>query len=123
MVEDFAETTAVRLKLESHPACAPELNPVEYLWGHWKHHELRICPKEFGQLSHRVIRTLRRMRRRPRLISAILETGGAVQMSLYYAGLHRLSGRYMSMGSRRGMSATRFATDVDIMAAFDVENH
>jgi transposase len=31
---------------------APELNPVEYLWAHWKHHELaNLCPKNFAGLS------------------------------------------------------------------------
>ena len=31
---------------------APELNPVEYLWSHWKQHELpNFCPTTFGQLS------------------------------------------------------------------------
>jgi hypothetical protein len=35
------------------PAYAPELNPVEYIWGYWKHHELpNFCPRDFGQLSH-----------------------------------------------------------------------
>ena len=35
------------------PGYAPELNPVEYLWSHWKQHELpNFCPQNFGQLSH-----------------------------------------------------------------------
>jgi transposase len=29
-----------RIDLEYLPAYAPELNPVEYIWGYWKHHEL-----------------------------------------------------------------------------------
>jgi transposase len=34
------------------PAYAPELHPVEYLWSHWKQHELpNFCPQNFGQLS------------------------------------------------------------------------
>ena len=60
-----------RLKLEFLPAYAPELNPVEYLWGHWKQHELpNFCPKDFGQLSHNARQALRRMRRRPTLVTA-----------------------------------------------------
>ena len=48
---------------------APELNPVEYIWGYWKHHELpNFCPRDFTQLSHQARRALRRMRRRPRLV-------------------------------------------------------
>jgi hypothetical protein len=35
------------------PGYAPELNPVEYIWGYWKHHELpNFCPRDFTQLSH-----------------------------------------------------------------------
>jgi transposase len=71
MVTEFIATTEGRLQLESLPAYAPELNPVEYIWGHWKHHEIpNFCPKDFEQLSNHAIRTLRKMRRRPRLITA-----------------------------------------------------
>jgi hypothetical protein len=31
---------------EGLPGYAPELNPVEYLWGYWKRHELpHFCPR------------------------------------------------------------------------------
>lgn len=41
-----------RLKPEFLPAYAPELNPVEYLWGYWKVHELpHFCPKTFSELT------------------------------------------------------------------------
>jgi len=44
---------------------------VEYLWGHWKQHTLpNVCPKDLWQLSEGARRTLRRLRRRPRLIGA-----------------------------------------------------
>jgi hypothetical protein len=47
---------------------APELNPVEYIWGYWKHHELpNFCPKTFTELSYHAIRALKRMRCRPNL--------------------------------------------------------
>ncbi|PYX75589.1 MAG: hypothetical protein DMG72_07020, partial [Acidobacteria bacterium] len=53
------------------PAYAPELNPVEYLWSHWKQYELPdFCPTTFGQLSHYARKALRRMRRRPTLVIA-----------------------------------------------------
>jgi len=53
------------------PAYAPELNPVEYLWGYWKHHALpNFCPRDFGQLGYEARRALRRMRRRPRLVTS-----------------------------------------------------
>jgi transposase len=60
-----------RLWVELLPAYAPELNPVEYLWSHWKQHELpNLCPQNFGQLSHYARKALRRMRQRPSLVIA-----------------------------------------------------
>ncbi len=40
MVWDFVRQQRGRLWLEFLPAYPPELNSVEYLWAHWKHHEL-----------------------------------------------------------------------------------
>jgi transposase len=74
MVWDFVRQQRGRLFLEFLPAYAPELNPVEYLWSHWKHHELpTFCPKDFGELSCQARRALRRMRRRPTLVSCLWE--------------------------------------------------
>ena len=71
LVKDFVTQHPARLQLEWLPAYAPELNPVEYLWGHWKDHELpNFCPKSFDELSEQGRRALRRMRRRPTLITA-----------------------------------------------------
>jgi transposase len=71
LVRDFVESHQGRLSLEFLPGYAPELNPVEYLWGHWKHHELpNLCPKDFWQLSQQARKALGRMRRRPRLVTA-----------------------------------------------------
>ena len=71
LVRGFVESQNGRLALEFLPGYAPELNPVEYLWGHWKHHELpNLCPKDFWQLSEQARKALRRMRRRPRLVTA-----------------------------------------------------
>jgi transposase len=71
MVWEFVEDLNGRIHLEYLPPYAPELNPVEYIWAHWKHHELpNLCPKDFWELSEVARRTLRRMRRRPRLITA-----------------------------------------------------
>jgi transposase len=70
-VWDFVQQQRGRLWLEFLPAYAPELNPVEYLWSHWKQHELpNFCPTTFGQLSHHARQALRRMRRRPALVIA-----------------------------------------------------
>ena len=71
LVKEFVASTNGRLELEFLPAYAPELNPVEYLWGHWKKHELpNFCPKNYGELSYQARRALRRMRRRPTLVTA-----------------------------------------------------
>jgi transposase len=69
LVQQWVASQRARLELERLPAYAPELNPVEYLWGYWKHHELpNFCPKNFAELSDHARRALRRMRRRPALV-------------------------------------------------------
>jgi transposase len=66
-----------RLELEFLPAYAPELNPVEYLWGHWKTHELpHFCPRDLWHLSTEARRALRRMRRRSTRVSAFWKHAG-----------------------------------------------
>lgn len=70
-VQQFVAAQGGRLQVERLPAYAPELNPVEYLWGYWKQHELpNFCPKNFGELSQHARQALRRMRRRPTLVTA-----------------------------------------------------
>ena len=69
LVQHCVAGQRARLELERLPAYAPELNPVEYLWGYWKHHELpNFCPKNFAELSDHARRALRRMRARPALV-------------------------------------------------------
>jgi len=71
LVKAFVAEQGGRLQLEFLPGYAPELNPVEYLWGYWKAHLLpNFCPKNFGELSYCARRALRRMRRRPTLVTA-----------------------------------------------------
>jgi len=73
-VWQFVQQQRGRLWLEYLPGYAPELNPVEYLWSHWKQHELpNFCPTTFGQLSDSARQALRRMRRRPTLVCAFWE--------------------------------------------------
>src|SRR5437899_10099386 len=65
-VWDFVRQQKGCLWLEFLPAYATELNPVEYLWSHWKQHELpNFCPSTFGQWSHYARQALHRMRRAP----------------------------------------------------------
>jgi transposase len=57
--------------IEWLPGYAPELNPVEYIWGYWKKHELpNLCAKDLVQLGYLGRQALRRMRRRPALVRA-----------------------------------------------------
>jgi transposase len=71
LVREYVDSLEGQIHLEYLPAYAPALNPVEYIWAYWKQHELpNVCPKDFWHLSETARRTLRRMRRRPRLITA-----------------------------------------------------
>lgn len=71
LVREYLDSLGGWIRMEYLPPYAPELNPVEYIWAYWKQHELpNVCPKDYWQLSEAVRRTLRRMRRRPRLITA-----------------------------------------------------
>lgn len=71
LVREYLESLAGHIWVEYLPAYAPELNPVEYIWGYWKQHELpNVCPKDYWQLSEGARKTLKRMRRRRRLIAA-----------------------------------------------------
>ena len=74
LVREFVARQRGRLTLDYLPAYAPELNPVEYIWGYWKHHALpNFCPRDFSQLSYHARQALRRMRRRPALVMAFWE--------------------------------------------------
>lgn len=80
-VKDFVAGQKGRLVLEFLPAYAPELNPVEYLWGYWKQHELpNLCPEDFAELSEEARQALKRMRRRPRLITTFWKQAGLFQV-------------------------------------------
>lgn len=71
VVRDFVAAQAGRLTLEWLPGYAPELNPVEHIWSYLKEHELpNLCPRELWQLSTAARDALRRMRRRPTLVTA-----------------------------------------------------
>lgn len=70
-VREFVDEQRGRIRLERLPAYAPELNPVEYIWGYCKQHELpNLCPKDFAQLSQAARRAFSRMRRRPPLVAS-----------------------------------------------------
>ncbi len=52
LVKSFLAELDGRIWLEKLPAYAPELNPVEYVWGYWKKHELpNFRPKDYAGLE------------------------------------------------------------------------
>lgn len=70
-VREYLAGLNQRITMEYLPSYAPELNPVEYIWGYCKQHQLpNVCPKNFLQLQNGARRSLRNMRRRPTLIAA-----------------------------------------------------
>lgn len=70
-VREYVAGTNGLIRLAYLPAYAPELNPTEYLWGHWKHHEIpNLCAATLSLLTHEARRALRRMQCRPSLIRA-----------------------------------------------------
>ena len=71
LVREFLDALDGQIVVEYLPAYAPELNPVGYLWGYWKHHQLpNVCPGDYWHLTKRARHTLRRLRPRPTLIRA-----------------------------------------------------
>ena len=71
LVKHDVASTRGRLVVERLPADAPELNPVEYRWGHLKTHELanRIVTQAWA-LSLEATAALRRLRRRRWIVAA-----------------------------------------------------
>ena len=68
---EFIELSEGHIVTQYLPPYALELNPVEYIWAYWKQHELpNVCPKDYGHLNWRARHALRRMQRKPRLLTA-----------------------------------------------------
>jgi transposase len=50
-VRDYVDSTEGEIVIETLPAYAPELNPVEYLWAWLKRHALaNFCPETLDEL-------------------------------------------------------------------------
>ncbi len=57
--------------MEYLPAYAPDLNPVEYIWGYLKHHAMPdFCAHNLVDLKARASRHVRPMQRRAPLVTA-----------------------------------------------------
>jgi len=71
LVRQHVEAQRGAIALEFLPAYAPELNPVEYIWGYLKQHAMpNFCARDLGHLAHRARRHLRSMQRRSTLVYA-----------------------------------------------------
>lgn len=71
LVKQYIASTRGRLAVERLPAYAPELNPVEYMWAHLKTHEIaNLLVTHAWELSLEATAALRKMRRRPSIITA-----------------------------------------------------
>lgn len=71
LVRAFVDTLKGAIQLERLPAYAPELNPVEYIWGYLKQHALaNFCAHDLAQLSEAARQKLRSMQRRTTLVTA-----------------------------------------------------
>lgn len=71
VVRDYVDSLQGAIHLETLPAYAPELNPVEYLWAWLKRHALaNYCPRNLDELACTARNKLRSAQRRTAIISA-----------------------------------------------------
>ena len=71
LVRGYIDSQSGAIAIERRPAYAPELNPVEYIWGYLKHHAMpNYCAADLGDVADRARRNLRSMQRRPTLVRA-----------------------------------------------------
>lgn len=66
-----SEASEGALRLTFLPAYAPELNPVEYIWGYYKEHKLgNLCADDLEHLGYFARNRLCSMQRRRTLMTA-----------------------------------------------------
>jgi transposase len=71
VVRDYVEALDGKIAMERLPGYAPELNPVEYLFGYAKQRELaNLCLDTIDKVRRYANRRLKSMQRRPALIRA-----------------------------------------------------
>lgn len=78
-VQEFLKHPSLRgsIHAEYFPAYAPELNPIEGLWQHMKHVELRNhISLDLEDLHGEVYLTLNRLRQKPRLVKSFFQGAG-----------------------------------------------
>ena len=71
VVADDLATTQGRVWVERLPGYAPEINPIEYLWGYAKGNDLaNFAPKELWELSRAARKAFARVRKVKRCLRA-----------------------------------------------------
>jgi len=71
VVADYLASTKGSVWVERLPAYAPELNPIEYLWGYSKGNDLaNFAPKELWELSRAARKAFSRVRKVKRCLRA-----------------------------------------------------
>lgn len=71
LVRQYVESQGGAIALEFLPPYAPELNPVEHIWGYLKSHAMpNFCAKDLVHLKKHAGSKLRSMQRRRTLVAA-----------------------------------------------------
>ena len=71
LVKAHVEAQHGQIMIDYLPAYAPDMNPVECIWGYLKHHAMpNYCARDLGDVAHRARSNLRSMQRRPTLVTA-----------------------------------------------------
>ncbi len=65
------------IRVVPFPPYAPELNPVDYVWGYIKYNRLaNFCPPSLDQLREQVTIELTRVKKRPDLLNSFFRAAG-----------------------------------------------
>jgi transposase len=71
LVRHYVEQQRGEIALEYLPPYAPDLNPVECIWGYLKSHAMpNFCARDLAHLGHHASTRLRSMQRRSSLVTA-----------------------------------------------------
>lgn len=77
LVKDFVAATRGKIWLEALPGYAPDLNPVEGLWQHLKHVEMRnLVSLDLEELHQEFHMAVGRVRQKPHLVQSFFEEAG-----------------------------------------------
>ena len=71
LVQDFIQSEP-RLHVFSFPICAPELNPVEFVWAYISHSMTNFAPHNLSELGTQVRRAIAKIRLSKSQLSACL---------------------------------------------------